>query len=184
MSQFGVLVTWREVTDTEPTMALLHERIPPFRLEAVIVGLARVAAVLETWVNAPSFSTDQSLAKEFLPTYYPRIKAIYDTQPNRVTFTRISLLFVLKQAASACQDGGRHVENAADVEQLLSCCLLANDLLLGRLPTRRDTTMEKAVNLLPFTNYVPQNTYPTDPACRRQRRPCNPKFDGNLTERA
>jgi hypothetical protein len=75
-----------------------------------------------------------------------------------------------------CQDGGRHVENAADVEQFLSCCLLANDLLLGRLPTRRDTTMEKAVNLLPFTNYVPQNTYPTDlsslSSSHRRNLPC------------
>jgi hypothetical protein len=162
MAQIGVLVTWREVTGTEPSTAQLQERLRPFQLEAVLIGFSRLAAVLETWKNEPSFATDQAFARQYLPSYYPAIRRLYETSTHRVTFTRIGILFVLKHACAVCQDDGRLVQTQADVETLLSCCLLANDLLLGRLPTRQDTAMEKAANLLPFTNYVPQDSYPTD----------------------
>jgi hypothetical protein len=128
----------------------------------VLVGFSRLAAALQTWQNEPSFATDHRFARQFLPTYYPAIKRLYDSGTQRVTFTRISILFVLKHACAVCPDDGRDVRTPQDIEQLLSCCLLANDLLLGRLPTPKDTPLEKAANLLPFSNYVPQDTYPTD----------------------
>jgi hypothetical protein len=78
MSQFGVLVTWREVVGTEPTLPLLLERLAPFRLEAVLVGFSRLAAALQTWQNEPSFVTDQQFARQFLPTYYPAIRQLYE----------------------------------------------------------------------------------------------------------
>jgi len=162
MSQFAVLVTWREVTGTEPTMALLHGHLAHFRLDAVLLGLARVAAILKTWQNQPAVEMDRHLASKFLPTYYPSIKRVYESAAERLTFTRINLLFVAKQACVVCQLDGDPVRSPEEVEQILACCLIANDLLLERFPTPADATIDRACSLLPFSNYVPQDTYPID----------------------
>jgi hypothetical protein len=162
MSQLGVLITWRDVTGTEPTMTMLEERLSRFRLNAVLLGVTRIAALLKTWQNAPDFETDRMLARKFLPAYYSEIKALYAQSANRVVFTRLNLLFVAKQACRVCKLDGKNIESDAEVEEILSCCLLANDLLLGRMPQPTDTAIDKAANLLPFANYVPRNSYPTD----------------------
>ena len=141
---------------------MLDKRLSPFGLNSVLLGIARIAAILRTWQNEPDFSTDRVLAKRFLPTYYADIKRLYENASNRLTFTRLNLLFVAKQACRVCTLEGKNIESAHDVEQILSCCLLANDLLLGRLPTPTDAPIDKAANLLPFSNYVPRNSYPTD----------------------
>jgi len=162
MAQVGVLVTWREVTGTVASMELVQERLAPFRLRAVLLGLARLAAVLKTWQNEPNFDVDRLLAQRFLATYYPAIRRICEAAPNRVTFTRLNLLFVAKQACAICELEGQEIQSGQDVEAVFSCCLLANDLLLGRSPDSMDTNLDKATNLLPFANYVPRNSYPRD----------------------
>ncbi len=162
MAQVGVLVTWREVTGTAPSMALLQERLAPFRLRAVLLGLARLAALLKTWQNRPDFDVDLLLAQRFLPTFYPAIRRICEAASNRVTFTRLNLLFVAKQACATCELEGLEIQSGQDIEAVFSCCLLANDLLLGRLADTADTNLDKATNLLPFANYVPRNSYPRD----------------------
>src|SRR6266404_2944927 len=86
MPRFGVLVTWSEITGTEPTIALLRERVAPFRLSGVLLGLARITAVLKTWQNKPDFANDQELARQFLPTYFSGIKALCESGTNRVVF--------------------------------------------------------------------------------------------------
>lgn len=162
MAQVGVLVTWREVTGSMPSMALLEERLAPYRLTAVLLGLARLAGLLKTWQNRPNFDVDRLLAQQLLPTYYPAIRRACEASPNRVTFARVGLLFLAKQACAICELEGREIEPGQDVETVFSTCLLANDLLLGRLPNSVDTNLDKATNLLPFANYVPRNSYTTD----------------------
>jgi len=162
MAQIVVLVTWREVTGTEPSLALMVERLVPFRLQAVLLGLARLAALLKTWQNRPDFSLDRSLAQRLLPTYYPAIKRVCDVSTNRMTFTRLGLLYLAKRACSICGIEGREIESGSDLESVLSTCLLANDLLLGRLPNDVDTNLDKGTNLLPFASYMPRDSYPTD----------------------
>ncbi len=162
MSQYAVLITWRDLTGTEPTMAMLEESLSRFRLSAVLLGITRIAAHLKTWQNEPDFEADRQLARKFLPTYFPGIRVICAQDANRVTFTRLGLLFVVKQACRVCKLDGKNVENDAEVEEILSCCLMANDLLLGRLPQPTDTAIDKAANLLPFANYIPRNSYPMD----------------------
>jgi hypothetical protein len=162
VAQLGVLITWREVVGTEPTMDLLRERLEPFRLAAVLLGIARVAALLKTWQNELDFATDRLLAQRHLPTYYARIQRVAAQGKNRIVFTRLSLLFVAKQACCISAIEGKDIDSPADVEQILVCCLLANDLLLGRMPTPQDNLLDKAATLLPFSNYVPRNSYPRD----------------------
>src|ERR1022692_816068 len=111
MSQYAVLITWRDLTGTEPTMAMLEESLSRFRLSAVLLGITRIAAHLKTWQNEPDFEADRQLARKFLPTYFPGISVICAQDANRVTFTRLGLLFVVKQACRVCKLDGKNVEN-------------------------------------------------------------------------
>ncbi len=143
-------------------MAMLDGRLAEFRLSAVLLGIARLTALLKTWQNEPSPTVDRELARRILPTFYDRIRRIYERNSDCVTFTRLNLLFVAKQACRVCAVEGRDIATSQDAEQVFSCCLLASDLLLEREPTAADTTIAKAANLLPFANYVPRDSYPTD----------------------
>ena len=136
-------------------MDMLHECLAPFRLGAVLLGIARVAALLRTWQNELDFTTDRLLARRHLPTYYDRIKRVSGQGQNRIVFTRLSLLFVAKQACCVSAIEGKDIETSAEAEQVLVCCLLANDLLLGRMPTPEDTSLIKAANLLPVLQLCP-----------------------------
>ena len=74
--------------------------------------------------------------------------------PRRVIVTRVAILYVAKQALLACKKAGCEVTTQRDVEQIMTCCLMANDLLLGRMPAPDETTIDKAASLLPFSGYV------------------------------
>jgi len=143
-------------------MRLLGERLSPFQLDSVLVGIARIAGLLKTWQNQPDFGADRALVRRFLPSYYPAIRRLCEERPDRLTFTRLGLLYVAKHACRVCSLDGGSVGNDEAAEQILSCCLLANDLVLERMPTPADTIADKAANLLPFSNYVPGNSYPMD----------------------
>ena len=99
-------------------MAMMDERLTPFRLSSVLLGIARLSAILKTWQNEPSFTVDRVLAKRFLPTYYARIKRVYEQSSDRVTFTRLNLLFLAKQACRVCALDGRVIETPQDAEQV------------------------------------------------------------------
>jgi hypothetical protein len=162
MAKTGVLITWREAFGAEPTMDMLRESLAPYSVAAVLLGISRLAARLGTWQNRVDLSLDRAIVREFLPSSYPKIQALYDSPAHRIVFSRITLLFVAKQALLSCQENGRDATTANDVEQILSCCLMANDLLLGRRPMGDDTTIDKVASLLPFSDYVSQDTYPID----------------------
>lgn len=100
------------------------------------------------------------MVRRMLPRFYPAIERLVAATSDRVILTRITLLYVAHQALLACALEGREVETGLDNEQVMGCCLMANDLLLGRAPRATDTVIEKAASMLPFANYLPD---PDDP---------------------
>jgi hypothetical protein len=48
-------------------MAMLEERLYRFRLNAVLLGIKRISALLKTWQNEPDYETDRMLARKFCP---------------------------------------------------------------------------------------------------------------------
>src|SRR5260370_3134815 len=119
MPQVGVLVTWREVAGSVPTMAMLDERIAPFRLSSVLLCFARLAALLKTWQNQLDLDLDRKFARQFLPTYYHRINVLYETGQRRVTFTRLNLLFVATQPCRLCTLAGRDLQSSQERQTIL-----------------------------------------------------------------
>jgi hypothetical protein len=143
-----------------PTLAMLRERLSRCTISQVLLELSQIAGLLKTWQNDTDRDTDRALTAEFLPSYIQAIKRF--RTDKHIVFSRITLLYVAKQACIACQpDQGELVRPApGDVESMYSCCLMANDLIAERHATGVDTTLEKAVSLLPLANYIPHNTYP------------------------
>ena len=141
---------------------MLRERLAPYGLTTVLVAVSQVAGMVESWSNAVDFDADYKLIKEFLPTHRRAIDRF--RTPNHVVFTRISLLYVSQQACDVCSDdtGSPVLLETSDCERIFETCLMANDLITQKRVLPEDTTIEKAVKLLPLANYVPHGTYPRD----------------------
>lgn len=50
---------------------MLDERLSRFRLNGVLLGVTRIAALLKTWQNAPDFETNRMLARFFCVHWFP-----------------------------------------------------------------------------------------------------------------
>ena len=155
------LLTWMDVTGTRPTLSMLHDRLAPFQLGTVLILLAQIAAIRQTWRNDPACEQDHQLINELLPKYRARINAI--KTPNHIVFSRIGILYVAKQACTACQAAvGISEPTPEEIEQILTCCVIAHDLFIERQSLTTDRTMEKAAMFLPLANYMPHDTFPRD----------------------
>jgi hypothetical protein len=162
MGHIGVLISWKELTGTQPTRSLVHEHLAAYALQPVLLGLARLSAQLTTWQNRPDTRAELEATRQMLPTYYPAIKRLTMAQPHRVILTRINILYVAKQALLICETNGQSIATQRDLEKLMACCLMANDLLHERTPRPEDTDIEKAASLLPFANYIPDDSDPLE----------------------
>jgi hypothetical protein len=135
---------------------MVREYLAPFSLPKILVGLARLSAQLNTWRNAAiADHSDLEAARQTLPSYYPAIKRLIEADSDRVVLSRANILYVAKQALIACSLEGRDVDGRENIERVMSCCLMANDLLLPKNPSPDDDTIERAVGFLPFNSYLP-----------------------------
>jgi hypothetical protein len=162
MGRMGVLITWHELTGIRPTDTMLRERLAPFGLRPILLGLARLSAQLTTWHERQNQPVELEIVRRTLPRFYPAVQHLVSTTRDRVILTRVTLLYVAKQALAACRLDGREVETQLDDEQVMGCCFMANDLLLGRRPLPTDSAIDKAASLLPFSNYLPDPDDPLD----------------------
>lgn len=103
MPRMGILITWTELTGSRPTRIVLQERLAAYALQHVLLGVARLSAQLNTWQDPNNSAGELEAARQTLPTYYPAIKQLTDANPDRVILTRITILYVAKQALLACQ---------------------------------------------------------------------------------
>jgi hypothetical protein len=156
------LITWKELTGAKPTKELLHGRLARYSLQPILLGFARLSAQLVTWQRRHNAAGEIEALRQMLPRYYPAIKRLAVVDPDRVILSRISILYVAKQALIACPLAGSDINTQWDDEQVMTCCLMANDLLLGREPSPEDTTIDKVASLLPFSNYLPDPDDPLD----------------------
>jgi hypothetical protein len=160
MPKEAILVTWSDMTGAPASLVMLRERLASYQVSQVLVALSQIAGLLKTWQNAPDHEADYSLALELLPSFVDKIKRFHTGK--HIFFSRISLLYVAKQACVACRPDEGPVEPPFDLEPIFGCCLIAHDLITEHFPSASDTTIQKAAGLLPLANYIPRNTYPRD----------------------
>jgi hypothetical protein len=157
----SILITWSITTRTEPSLATLRERLSRYTISQVLVALSQVAGLLQTWRNYPDYKIDHKLQEELLPSYMSVVRRF--RTDKHIVFSRITLLYVAKQACIVCLPDAEKLEKPDDMETIFSCCLIANDLVAERFPTDTDSTLERAASLLPLASYIPhETTYPRD----------------------
>src|SRR5690348_12175222 len=103
LPEFAVLVTAREILGSAPQLSDLHRILAKYQRREVIFLLAKLNCLLGTWQNAPQFDMDARITRLLMPHYSARIEAIrHHSQPARLVFSRMTLLYLLKQACLAC----------------------------------------------------------------------------------
>lgn len=160
--QAAVLITFWEIFGRRPTRSDLHAVLKQYQRREVVLFLATLNCLLRTWQNDPEFDLDSKLADLVLKAYKQKIHDIRTGEPSKLLFSRIGLLYLVKQACDACPEIGAPVGNDTGHADIGLCCLMANDLLLPFLPSSTDSVVHKIANLLPFTDYVAQDNYAMD----------------------
>jgi len=160
--RFAVLITYREVFAREPFIDDLHRVLSKYQRTGVLVLLAKLNCLLGTWQNEPQVGLDDQLTRLVLPNYQAKIEAIRRGDIERLLFSRLTILYVIKQACLICPSDGNPVNNQAAFEEIGICCLMANDLALTNRPSPRDSTLHRLASVLPFCDYVSHDEYPID----------------------
>ncbi len=138
MAQFAELITYREVIGEEPTQAILHAILKKYQRREVVLLLATLNCVLGTWENAPKFELDARLSDYLLAPHQQRVQAIRKAKDGKVAFSRLSILYLIKQACLACPEAGTLPNGRGAHSDIGLCVLLANDLLLPFIPSPSD----------------------------------------------
>jgi hypothetical protein len=117
---------------------------------------------LGTWQNAPNFDVDAQLSAVLLKGHHSEVQLIRRSTDRRVVFSRITLLYLIKQACIACSEDGLLVQNEDHQGDVGLSCLMTNDLLLPFVPSPSDDTLKRLANLLPFADYIGHDQYSMD----------------------
>jgi hypothetical protein len=162
VAQFAVLITYREIFKKEPSLADLHAILGKYQRREVIFLLAKLNCLLGTWQNAPRFDLDVQLSDYLLSSFRQDLRTIRLQQTSRVVFSRLGILFLMKQACLACREDGLLLDTRSAHSELGVCLLMTNDLVLPFVPSASDGILEKMVNVLPFSDYVSHDHYPIE----------------------
>jgi hypothetical protein len=157
--QFAELTTYREVIGEEPTMSGLHAILKKYQRCEVIFLLAKINCLLGTWENAPKFDLDARFSDYLLSAFRSELQKIRNVKSKKVVFSRLSILFLMKQACIACPEVGLLLNTRSAHSDVGVCVLLANDLLLPFIPSPSDDILKRLANLLPFVDYISHEQY-------------------------
>jgi len=117
-----------------------------------------------TWKNTPDIELDVKLSNYILDKHSASLNALRNREEVRLVFSRLTLLYLVKQACLACPDDGPDLTSQEGRNDLGTCCLMANDLVLPFISAPGDSTLRRLANLLPFSDYVPMDHYPKEMA--------------------
>lgn len=162
MAQFAELVTYREIVRQEPTPAALVGILKKYKRREVIFLLAKINCLLGTWQNTPQFDIDLRLSNYLLAGFRQELLEIRKSAVNKVVFSRVGILFLIKQACLACPEEGLLLNTRTAHSDIGMCLLLTNDLLLPFVPSRSDDDLKRIAALLPFADYVARDEYPME----------------------
>jgi hypothetical protein len=159
LGQFAVLITHTDVVNTKPTLSDLHAILAKYQRREAIFLLAKLNCLLGTWQNTPAFDIDARLSILLLPHYQPRIVELRRSTIPRLVFSRMTLLYLVKQVCLVCGETGLLLDTAEAQSDIGLACLMVNDLLLPYVPTNQNSTLGRLASLLPFSDYISKDQY-------------------------
>ena len=162
MPLFAVLITYREVFGKEPALHDLHAILKKYQRSEVITFLGKLNCLLGTWRNEPERDLDEKLANYILNKFRNRLDQVRRGPIVRLVFSRLTLLYLIKQACFASPDDGSNFVSDEGRNDIGVCCLMANDLVLPIASHSSDSTVKLLASLLPFSDYMPMDHYPME----------------------
>jgi hypothetical protein len=162
VAQFAVLITYREIIKKEPSLAELQAVLGKYRRREVIFLLAKLNCLLGTWQNAPQFDLDARFSDYLLSDFRQDLERMRHPNNSRVVFSRLGILYLMKQACVACPENGQLLNTRSAHSDLGVCFLIVNDLLLPFVPSPSDGILERMANILPFADYISHDHYPME----------------------
>jgi hypothetical protein len=162
LAQFALLATHRDIIGHEPQVPELRSILAKYERREVIFLLAKLNAVLGTWKNEPNFEADAQISRLFLKNHLNQLAELKRQGPARVVFSRMTLLYLVKQACVASGETGALLNNDDAVADIGLAALMANDLMLPFLPSNQNGTLERIANLFPFADYISTDGYATE----------------------
>jgi len=162
VARAAVLITYREIFGKEPDLSGLHAILRKYERREVLFLLAKLNCLLGTWQNTPQFELDRRFSVYLLGGVQNDLKRIYATGESRIVFSRLTILYLMKQACLACLEKGAQVNTRNAHSEIGICCLMANDLLLPFIPSQSDGSLERLTSLLPFADYLAHDHYPLE----------------------
>ena len=146
MAQFAVLITYREIFNKEPSLADLQAILGKYQRREVIFLFAKLNCLLGTWQNAPQFDLDARFSDYLLSAFRENLGRIRHRDDSRVVFSRLGILYLIKQACLACPEDGELPNTRSAHSDLGVCFLIANDLLLPFVPSPSDDILKRMAN--------------------------------------
>src|SRR5882762_5503312 len=136
MDGFAFLISWWSLTGRRPTIGDLQEILRRYSLLTVLYGLTRISLKLRSWENSPTPEADREMVRSLFPSSLIRqIEAQRANYPDSLLFHRVTILFLIKEALLNCPDEGSDINRPEDLFAFSECYLLANDLVLGYVPS-------------------------------------------------
>lgn len=159
MAQIAVLITHQEVYGERRSLEDLRALLRPLSFYSVLVSLGKINAVMRTWLNEPDQETDGLVCRLLFGVDSTRVEGVRRRYPAAVAFTRLTLLYVCRQAALACAANGQAINSSETFFAIGRACLIANDLF-SALPIGPSSAIrDKAAALIPFSSYIGRVDY-------------------------
>jgi hypothetical protein len=118
--------------------------------------------LLGTWKNSPDFGMDDALTHDFLHAHLHQVQNMRTNDDSRVVFSRMTLLYLMKQACFMCSENGAVPNTAQAHSDVGIACLIANDLMLTGAAVGSGDILAKLANIFPFSDYVSHDHYPME----------------------
>jgi len=157
--RIGVLITYEEVYGKRGSLDDLHALLRPLSFYSVIVSLGKINAVMRTWLNEPDIETDKEICKLLFGAEATRVERVRERYPAGVAVTRMTVLYVCRQATLSCASDGQSIDSPEDLLAIGQCCLIANDLSLTVRFAPSSPVRDKAAALIPFSSYLGREDY-------------------------
>src|SRR5436309_2303876 len=140
--------------------------------------------MMRTWLNEPDIETDKEICKLLFGAEATRVERVRERYPAGVAVTRMTVLYVCRQAALSCASDGQSIDSPEDLLAIGQCCLIANDLSLTVRFAPSSPVRDKAAALIPFSSYLGREDYANEIARTQKfswKKPSSTKQQPTLT---
>ncbi len=147
--QAAITVSFSELFGRNPSFDDAREILGRYQRSAVLLMLAKLSAVLKTWLPMPAFDADRQLAKMVFRDAARSEYHVTRDNAQRVFFPRIGILATARLALEASPAMGGPIDTPAASAQILKVCLMMNELVS---PGDVSGTLEFLAHQLPYHN--------------------------------